>query len=47
VADAVAGTVVDIHLLIQDLSRRPKCFQNAIEADRKHWRVLANALSHL
>jgi len=47
VADSVAGTVADIHMLTQDLSRRPTSFENAIEAARKDWRVLANALSHL
>jgi len=39
--------VADIHMLTQDLSRRPTSFLNAIEAARKGWRVLANALSHL
>ena len=41
------GTLADFHMLTQDLSRRPTSFENAIEAARKDWRVLANPLSHL
>ena len=39
-------TVADIHMLTQDLSRRPTSFWNAIEADGTDWGVLAT-LSHL